>query len=244
MPTNVDLAGLQSGADLNDNSISASKLNGAGNGTSGQLLKSNGNGTFSWISASSGPGDVGMVVPVNTTLSFTVPDGVNRMIFSAVGGGGGGGPSQNGYIPSGGGGAYALWAETTVTAGESVSVTTANSISGRKNDQTPADGYDTTITKGSGNITLNGGYGGSTRNYSNGGLGGTISGTINRSFAHGTGDNGDNGDNATGGEGLKVFRDQKGTSIEGHGGNSGNCFTCYGGTGRGGLFVLHGFYSA
>lgn len=113
---------------IDANSINASELNVASNGTAGQYLISDGDGTFSWLTPPASGGTPPTSVTFNSSGTWTKPAGCKAIEVRVVGGGGGSGnvycATSQYTAGSGGGGAGGISMELiNVTAVNSVAVT-------------------------------------------------------------------------------------------------------------------------
>ena len=159
-------------------------------GSANFLLKSSGTGTF-WAAAAAGGGLLGMTA-VTATGTFTIPAGVSKLKVTIVGGGGGGGGGAAGveyvsatfYGAGGGGGGTAIQFISSVTPGNTITVTVGSGGAGGGSGSGGTTGGTSSIASGTESITsvsATGGAGGvrsSTLNTMSGGLGGLGSGGV------------------------------------------------------------------
>jgi hypothetical protein len=155
-------------------------------GTSGQVLTSNGT-TASWGAASAAGASLSAQV-FTSNGTFTIPTGVTKLKITVVGGGGGGG---GGTVGGGGGaGGAAISYLSSLTPGNTLSVTIGASGTGGASGVAGTDGGTSSVASGTQSITTisttGGGGGGAGQNP--GGLGGTgTNGTLNLGGGDGAG---------------------------------------------------------
>ncbi len=159
-------------------------------GTAGNVLTSAG-GT--WTSAAPAAGYVGPTTQVfSSNGTFTIPSGITKVKVTLVGGGGGtAGAPTNGEILAGGGGATAIKWLTSLTSGNTISVTvgsggtasgSAGVAGGAGGNSSIASGTQSITT-----VTANGGAGGGVSGVGSPGSGGTATnGDLNMSGSSGT----------------------------------------------------------
>jgi hypothetical protein len=159
-------------------------------GTAGNVLTSNGT---TWQSTAPAAGYVGPTTQVfSSNGTFTIPSGITKVKVTLVGGGGGtAGAPTNGEILSGGGGATAIKWLTSLTSGNTISVTVGSggTASGSSGVAGGAGG-NSSIASGTQSITTvtaNGGAGGGISGVGSPGSGGTATnGDLNMSGSSGT----------------------------------------------------------
>jgi hypothetical protein len=159
-------------------------------GTAGNVLTSNGT---TWQSTAPAAGYVGPTTQVfSSNGTFTIPSGITKVKVTLVGGGGGtAGAPNNGEILSGGGGATAIKWLTSLTSGNTISVTVGSggTASGSSGVAGGAGG-NSSIASGTQSITTvtaNGGAGGGISGVGSPGSGGTATnGDLNMSGSSGT----------------------------------------------------------
>ena len=155
-------------------------------GTSGQVLTSNGT-TASWGAASAAGASLSAQV-FTSNGTFTIPTGVTKLKITVVGGGGGGG---GGTVGGGGGaGGAAISYLSSLTPGNTLSVTIGASGTGGASGVAGTAGGTSSVASGTQSITTisttGGGGGGAGQNP--GGLGGTgTNGTLNLGGGDGAG---------------------------------------------------------
>ena len=191
-----------------DNSITAAKLNIAGNGTSGQFLSTDGDGSFSYADAPTVTAPTQQIFSTAGTHTYTKPSGCSKVKVTVIGAGGGGGGFRNRgtarYIHGAGGGGGAGGTAIKLIDGASVGATETVTIG----------------TGGAGGVGMNDGTAGGTSSFGShcsatGGAGGAHAGTshtnnsqVNRPHTgyHGGGGIGTGGDlNLRGGSADKVY---------------------------------------
>ena len=158
-------------------------------GTNGNVLTSNGT---DWVSQApaAGGGATGIGATVFTSSgTFTIPSGVTAVKATIVGGGGGGGRGNGQSAGGGGGGGAAIKYLTSLTAGNTISVTVGGAGTGRTGSAgTGTTGGTSSIASGTQSITTvsaTGGSGGSGSNLAsgatpgNGGVGSSGDANIN-----------------------------------------------------------------
>ena len=159
-------------------------------GSANFLLKSSGTGTF-WAAAAAGGGLLGMTA-VTATGTFTIPAGVSKLKVTILGGGGGGGGGAAAigkygttfYGAGGGGGGTAIQFISSVTPGNTITVTVGSGGAGGGSGSGGTTGGTSSIASGTESITsvsATGGAGGerfSSTSSSSGGLGGLGSGGV------------------------------------------------------------------
>ena len=191
-----------------DNSITAAKLNIAGNGTSGQFLSTDGDGSFSYANAPTVTAPTQQIFSSAGTHTYTKPSGCSKVKVTVIGaGGGGGGFRSRGsarYVLGAGGGGGAGGTAIKLIDGASVGSTETITIG----------------TGGAGGVAMNDGTAGGTSSFGShcsatGGAGGAHAGTSHTSVSavnrphvgyHGGGGVGTGGDlNLRGGSADKVY---------------------------------------
>lgn len=217
----------------------ASAVTAVAPGTSGNILTSNGTTWTSAAPASTFSGDSGQVFTSNGT--FTIPTGITKVKVTVVGGGGGGGGSVSGCPTStigaaGGGGGAAIKYLTSLTPGNTLSVTVgAAGTAGTASPSAGGTGGTSQVASGTQTITTisaTGGAGGATGSSPGPGLGGV----------------GSNGDLNIGGASATYNLGTGGSSILGGGGASGYSSSfptpqtgrAYGGGGGAGFYTTAG----
>jgi len=159
-------------------------------GTAGNVLTSNGT---TWQSTAPAAGYVGPTTQVfSSNGTFTIPSGITKVKVTLVGGGGGtAGALTNGEVLAGGGGATAIKWLTSLTSGNTISVTVGSggTASGSSGVAGGAGG-NSSIASGTQSITTvtaNGGAGGGVSGVGSPGSGGTATnGDLNMSGSSGT----------------------------------------------------------
>ena len=157
-------------------------------GTSGQVLQSNGTSAPSWTSVGLS-GLTGMQV-FTSSGTFTIPTGKTVVKVTVVGAGGGsGGGGSTGASGGGGGGATAITYLTSLTPGNTITVTVGTGGAGGTSGGAGSAGGSSSISSGTqtiSTVTANGGSG-SNGGTSVGAAGGSASGgTLNLSGGAGT----------------------------------------------------------
>jgi hypothetical protein len=159
-------------------------------GASGNVLTSDGT---TWQSTAPAAGYVGPTTQVfSSNGTFTIPSGITKVKVTLVGGGGGtAGAPTNGEVLAGGGGATAIKWLTSLTSGNTISVTVGSggTASGSSGVAGGAGG-NSSIASGTQSITTvtaNGGAGGGVSGVGSPGSGGTATnGDLNMSGSSGT----------------------------------------------------------
>lgn len=148
-------------------------------GTSGQVLQTNGSGTLSFATPASGFSAMQIFTSSGT---FTIPAGKTTVKVTVVGAGGGGGASSASSTPGagGGGGGTGISYLTSLTPGNTISVTIGSGGAGGTSGGNGSNGGSSSIQSGTQTITTitaNGGTGGGGANSTpSAGSGGTTSG--------------------------------------------------------------------
>ncbi len=151
--TGIGTNNPQQKLDVNGNlNISGNVLLNQTPGQAGQVLMTNGSGNSVWDFQ----GDFRNVVTYNTNNSFTVPNGVSRIMVECWGGGGGATPRKGG-----GSGGY-IRGYFTVASLQLITLVVGNGGTGGANGGSSGSGGSTTATAGAITITASGGGGSST----------------------------------------------------------------------------------
>jgi hypothetical protein len=181
-------------------------------GTAGNVLTSNGS---AWVSQAAASGYAGPGAQVFTSDgTFTIPSGITKLKATIVGGGGGSGRGNGAPSGGGGGGGTAIKYLTSLTPGNTISVTVGSGGTGR----TGSNGNGTTggtssIASGTQSITTVSATGGA------GSFGPTGGSPIGIGAAGGSASNGDANINGSGGHQV-LYSSTDAAYVPGNGGNS------------------------
>jgi len=169
-----------------------SKLVNVGAGTSGQVLQSNGATAPTWATASSG--GLGGMQSFTASGTFTIPTGKTVVKVTVVAGGGGcGGAGNGGGAGAGGGGGYSIHYLSSLTPGNTLTVTVGNGGTAGTSSGAGGSGGTSSVASGTQTITTVSATGGSGSPLGSGilgsggsggsGSGGTINGTASSGSA-------------------------------------------------------------
>lgn len=178
-------------------------------GTSGNVLTSNGT---AWVSQAAASGYAGPGAQVFTSNgTFTIPSGITKLKVTIVGGGGGSGRGNGAPSGGGGGGGTAIKYLTSLTPGNTISVTVGSGGAGRSGSAgTGTTGGTSSIASGTQTITTV---------SATGGVGGSGSNNVGLGGAGGSASNGDANINGSGGH-QSLYNATDVAFVPGNGGSS------------------------